>query len=472
MKRKLPEVDPVVLHDIAGMRAGKVIFISLVIIILLLFFLIFMLPGIIKGGRYIHFSSTLTEVGVYVDDKYIGSTEGSRYFISSGEHKVTYIKDGSVLKEDTIKISHPIFFTLLIHYKADIDVDIKGDSTIFERSYNRRLQEAVLYSAITDYDEYYNYKPIFTYLAKDAISCGINDVSNQFKTLVAFVNSNEMKADLDNAIAILNENNIIYNSSDFDKLYALLDSYLAANSEINTTIANAVVIPTANGSFYTYPSTEFTIGKNGSLSSQDAPSLPLTLTVPSFSISGNMVSEYEYALFVEANPYWAKSNRETLIEDGVVDEYYLEGIYLTTSTRSEKPIRNISYYAAKAYIDYLNSKDSTYSYRLPTEAEFEVMASSTKDKAYSTSLITVDNDTSMPTSVMGGLWEFTDSHFVPLARLSDNYSSLTKLDEADIIIKGGSYINDPSTISAASTGIIEKNTDSEYTGFRVVREVK
>ena len=37
----------------------------------------------------------------------------------------------------------------------------------------------------------------------------------------------------------------------------------------------------------------------------------------------------------------------------------------------------------------------------------------------------------------------------------------------DIIIKGGSYINDPSTVSVESVGVTTKKSCSEYVGFRV-----
>lgn len=473
MRRKLPEVDPVVLHDIAGMRAGKVIFIGLVILIVIIVFLLFFLPGIIRGGRYVSFNSPLTQVGIILDGKYLGSTEGTRYFVSSGEHSVTYIKNGETIKEDTLKIDHPVFLTLLIHYCEDIEVSFDQDMGIFSSAYDATLDEAVLYSAVTDYDEYYNYKPIFTYLAKDAAAMGISDVSEEFDVLEAFVTSQEMKRDLDNAIAILEENNITYRSRAFSSLYSQLDAILAGTETTNSNISNTAVMPdTDDNIWYTYPEAEFTIGKNGSLSIDDASSLPLPLTVPAFTVAGHMVTEYEYALFTEANPYWSKSNRDNLIADGVVDEYYLEGVYLTTATRSERPIRNISWYAAKAYAEYLSENSSQYNYRLITEAEFEVMASSTTGKAYSTSLITVDTDSSTPSSVMGGLWEFTESHFVPLMRVSGIYSRLTALDNADIIIKGGSYVNDPTSISAASTGVIAKNTTSEYAGIRIVRESK
>ena len=91
-KRELPEVEPVKLKPIFGIRPGVVILSGMIAVILLVFFLLFMLPGIVNGGKYVSFDSGLTNVGVYLDGTYLGSTEGSRYFIESGKHDVRYVK--------------------------------------------------------------------------------------------------------------------------------------------------------------------------------------------------------------------------------------------------------------------------------------------------------------------------------------------------------------------------------------------
>lgn len=468
MKKQLPEVEPVVLKEYFGMRAGKLIFIALLLILLLAAFLLFFLPGIINGGRYVSFSSTLSQVGIEADGKYLGSTEGSQYFLSSGEHDLKYMKDGYVIKEETISIDHPVFFTLFVKRHQDIDISFDNDAAIFERAYENALSEIIAFSAVTDYDEYYNYKPVFTYLAKDAIALGIEDISDEMGVLSAFVTSEVMLEDLKNASALLKENGISFESSSFNAAIASAEEMFSSSARFVQAEENNSVITNKNGLWYTYPSCEFVIGEDTEFNYPGVNTLPIKLEVPSFTIAKDMVSEYEYALFVEANPYWAKSNKETLVNDGVVDEHYLDGISLTTSTRSTKPIRNISYYAAVAYCEYISSVEGVV-HRLPTEAEFEVMAKSCEDKTYARSLTVIDSDSSTPSSVMGGLWEFTSSHYVPLSRAVD-YEGLSNLEEADIIVKGGSYVNDPGMVSAASVGVMRKDMTSEFAGIRLVRE--
>ena len=93
-EEKLVDVEPVRLPSLGPMRPGKYILISLITVILLALFLLFFLPGIVKGGRYVTFTSSMSGVGVIIDGEYTGSTSGTNYFIESGSHEAEYIKNG------------------------------------------------------------------------------------------------------------------------------------------------------------------------------------------------------------------------------------------------------------------------------------------------------------------------------------------------------------------------------------------
>lgn len=472
MKHELPETEPVVLHEILGMRPGKAIFIGLIIAAVLIIFLLFFLPGIVKGGRYVSFSSSYTSVGILDSGRYIGSTDGTKFFMTSGEHQLTYIKDGETIGEETLRIDHPVFFTLFVRRTLDHAITVSPSTAIIERAYERALEDAVLYSAVTDYDEFYNYRPLITAFAEDAIANGEQEVADEIFTLASFVTSDMMYADLQSAIKVLEENGISYTSPELEIVLEAIPSILAGTGAYQLDTVNGRQVPHIDGSWYDYTADEITIGKTSPVSVAGAATMPYEVETAAFEICGRMVSEYEYALFVEANPYWSRSNIDVLVSDGVADEHYLDGIYLTTATRSERPVRNISWYAAMAYTEWLSLNDSEYEYFLPSEAEFEIVALSTAGKNYQTTLISTDSDTSLPSSVMGGLWEFTSSHYVPLSRLTDRYSELVRTEEADIIIKGGSYINKAASVSAADTGIMTKDSTSEYAGIRVARREK
>ena len=198
--------------------------------------------------------------------------------------------------------------------------------------------------------------------------------------------------------------------------------------------------------------------------------LPVTVSVPAFEIAHNYVSEYDYALFIQENPYWAKENTDELIADGVADEYYLAGITPSVQNHSSTPVRNISWYAAQAYCDWLSARTGI-SYRLPTEAEWYIASLDAADKSYARSLVSVDTDLSSPASVMGGLWEFTSTAYVPLSRAEGLTLSTGEIDFTDVVVKGGSYINSASEVTRESVGVMPRDVTSDYAGFRLARNV-
>ena len=231
-KEKLPEVEQVVLPNVLGMRPGKYILIALIVVILLLIFLLGILPGIISSGRYISFNSNLADVGIILDGKYIGSTEGSRIFVSSGKHNVEYIKNSEKIADDVISVDKPIFLTLLIKRTMNVDVPNVGNQEIYNKSLENTLYNIVSYSQVVDYSDFYNYPPLITNLAKDAVACNISDVSKEFFLLLNFITSDVLKADLDNALIILEQNNISYKTANFTNLYNMLPDVLSSNLDI------------------------------------------------------------------------------------------------------------------------------------------------------------------------------------------------------------------------------------------------
>ena len=108
--------------------------------------------------------------------------------------------------------------------------------------------------------------------------------------------------------------------------------------------------------------------------------------------------------------------------------------------------------------------------RLPTEAEWTAAAISAQHKGYTSSLLSIDNDTSAPSAMMGQLWEFTSDAFIPLSRLIDQ-AEVERLSQLypydDVIVKGGSWINTPDTVSPDTVGVMDRSACSVYAGFRI-----
>ncbi len=459
-KKELPEVEPVVLKDFAGHRAGFWILLALIGILVLVLFLLLFLPGIVNGGRYITFTSPLSDTAVYVDGKYLGSTE-NKYFVKSGEHEAVFIKADEELSSTTFKVNNPVFGTFFIHYQDSIAIESPHyPASMIAKNRAQYAEDLTRYSAITEYGDFYFYNPIITKYFKDSLAYSSNSIEDDYLYTLSHITSREMLEDFENATAYLKENG--YNLSNPLDLSAILSD----NGKTITASSDEENPPYITGDIYTYPSSTITMGKTTSMSYPDCNCAPVTLTVKEFSVMQNMVTEKEFAEFVKANPAWAPEN----ITSDMADENYLKGIDLTNP--SSLPIRNISYKAAKAYATYLSEKEGKI-YRLPSEAEWTVMANSTKDIPYATSMYALNVNKNYPTTVMGGLWEFTSSYYLPLSRLLD-YNKLQELakshDKDDIIIKGGSYINKSSEIDKDDVGIITQTQTSPYVGIRLCVE--
>ena len=454
-KRELPEVEPVKLKPIFGIRPGIVILSSIVLVVFLIFFLLCMLPGIIKGGKYVSFESNLTDVGVYMDEKYLGSSLGSRYFIPSGEHEVRYVKDSVTIGEETIDISHPIFFMLFFHRGEEIQISYEKSDELISAIGESFLEDVSSWSKVTSFSATTTLPPLFTDYASDMLA--LNEAIDEqiWNTALMHISSKEMYEDYLNACSMLDIESVV------DENIFRED----ANASYDYTHPTPAPLGSENG-FISYGADSFQMG------SYLGTSYPLTnekrieTKVDDFSISSRPVSEYEYALFISENPKWALSNKDNLIKEGLVDENYLNGLSLSIGFVSNRPIRNISYYAANAYIDWISERDGI-SYRLPSEAEWSYAAYSVQDKSYATSLNWADMDKTRPEMMMGGVWEYTSSEYVPLSRVLSYDSYPIKND--DVIIKGGSYLNEPESVNADTLGLIGKATCSDYVGFRIVK---
>lgn len=454
-KRELPDVEPVELKPIFGIRPGIVILSSIVLFILIVFFLLFMLPGIVKGGKYVSFESELTNVGIYLDEQYLGSSRGSRYFISSGEHDVRYVKDALTIGEGTIDISHPIFFTLFFHRGEDIKIEYVKSEELVKAINDNFLKEVSSWSKVTSFNSVTTLPPLFSDYAIDMTALGENMDWKVWNTALMHISSSEMYQDYLKACSILS----IESTLDGD--------IFTSDDNASFDYTHDPVIPcSSDDGFISYAADEFQMG------SYLGSNYPLTnekrveASVPDFSIASRPVSEYEYALFLSENPKWALRNKDELMKEGLVDENYLSGVSISIGFVSNRPVRNISYHAACAYIDWLSGKDGI-SYRLPTEEEWSYAAYSVQDKSYATSLNWTDMDDTRPKMMMGGIWEFTSTEYVPLSRVLsyDTYP----VENDDVIIKGGSYLNTPESVNADTVGLIGKSTCSDYVGFRIVK---
>ncbi len=472
LKEKI-EVTPVILKPILGFNPPVYLTIIYSVVIILILFFIGFLPGIIKSGKRVTFDSPVSYSSVVVDDSYVGTTPIT-VFLPSGEHQVTYSFRNVAQENVTINVAHPLFLTWLIPREQEVTSSYYLDDKSFQ-SYIRAFQDEIIsYSAVVEYNDVTHYPPLFQSAIETFLSAKHADISPIETFLMdssLFITSTEMLDDFTKALSLLQ--NVGYDVSSlqsisqkiallFDNQNHVSEKISASTSPLKTTQSilkyNEYFI---DGIKYEKSST--TIGKQGPLSYPGVETFEKEITLDSFNLSLREISEFQYAQFIEENTYWAKSNTKNLIDDGLVDESYLQGIYPTTKVLSKTPIRNISYYAALSYTQWL-SKKSGKIVRLPSSDELEFAINNSAGN-YQKSLFNISNDTN-PVALLGGVWEITDDEFIPLQRyLNWNVSDKNLIN--DIIIKGGSYLNDTSNVDKTSIGVLKKNQCSDTTGFRI-----
>ena len=471
-KKQLPEVEPVKLKPFHGIRPGVYIIIIWALIILLLAFVLFVLPGLVSNTSYVTFNEPVVGSGVYEDGIYLGSATDGVYKTTGGNHKYTFTYEGEEYGEVESKVKRKVFFTLFSH---------KPQLIVPERSYNDEVKEKVVsafirdvtsYSAVISAPDTFHYPPIFSAFASNSVEMSIKDVRDAWLLALSYISSSSLYEDYKVGKEILLKSGILFETEESKELEYYIEALFNGEKVIlEKSMENNILLPTKDGDFFHYEPTIVEMGYSTTLTVESAKEAPVKVEVYEFSIARNLVTEHDWALFVEENPKWSKDNLETLVEEGLVDSNYLKGITLSPYINSIRPIRNISYYAASAYVEWKSGKDGVI-YHIPTEKEWYTASFSTKDKEYVTSLVYVENNPTTPTAMLGLLWEFTSTPFIPLSRITD-YDKIINLGNMygydDVIVKGGSYVSDPSSISIDTVGITSKSTCSEFCGLRLAK---
>lgn len=151
--------------------------------------------------------------------------------------------------------------------------------------------------------------------------------------------------------------------------------------------------------------------------------------------------------------------------------------------RGRRPVINVSWEDAQAYLKWLNQQTSK-NYRLPTEEEWEYAARGGKGGAYPWGRNQIscdraryyDNDCksnftvevgSYPVNgfglydIIGNVWEWTQSNY------TETYSGAAV--QQDRVLRGGSWINDPQNARSANRGRGVPTNRNGNSGFRISR---
>lgn len=466
-KKELPQVEPVKIQPLFGLKPGVWLTIAYSLAIIVILFIIGIVPDIIDGSKRVEFTSAAYNAAVYVDGIYEGGTPFARK-IASGTHEVTYKVNGNEIDSFTVKVGHPVFFNWLFPRTQKVSSDATLTQEAFVALSKELLEDANSYGAILEYDDVHRYADIFTTYAKTVKGSAYEKDTTALQGALLFITTKEMYEDALNAIDILG-------------LDIKLDASKVFGNDASSTLGTSIANPTLQAvpsslrtdvleiSGFEVPSATFSNGRTVESSYPAVKEAGKVVSTESFNIAAVCITENQWAHFVSENPQWSVTNKERLVEQGLVDEYYLDGVTLSLTVASNKPVRNVSWYAAKAFCSWLSEK-SGKSVDLPTEDQWIAATLTGADEGYQKSLMPSVESTS-PSAMLGGVWEFTDTSYVPLSRISD-YDAQACIEEldanVDVVVKGGSYVNSAGDVDVFTVGTTYRNMCSDFMGFRIV----
>ena len=467
-KKELPKVEPVKIKPLFGMKPGLWLTIAYFIAILLLVFLIAFLPDIIDGHKRVTFTSDAGTAAVYLDGVYQGGTPFTRS-IKSGTYQVSYQVNGCEIDSFTIKVGHPVFLNWLFPRTQKVSSSAVLTADAYEALTKEFLTDLNAYSAVLDYDDTHRYPQLITEYYKSVNASGIRPDNDVTIAATLFTTTDVMNEDFKEAASII--------GVDLLPIYSTLDGKSTvgtADTETPTVSAKATSLKTEWFTLegYQISDADFSNGNTVTASYPDVIQAGKDVHTDAFNIGTYCITESQYSAFMAQNPQWAKSNKDIIVAQGLVDEYYLEGVDFSSATVN-RPVHNISWYAAQAFCSWLSDVTGK-TVSLPSENQWIAASLTDTEGGFQKSLMPSAAEGS-PAAMLGGVWEMTSTKFIPLARISadvqvegvdavlDRYGI-----ETDMVVKGGSYVNDKSEVDRYTVGITTRSFCSSYMGFRVV----
>ncbi|MDA3939642.1 MAG: SUMF1/EgtB/PvdO family nonheme iron enzyme, partial [Spirochaetia bacterium] len=491
-------------------------------ILLLVLFFILVYPGLKENGTIVYVETYPVGAVVYVDNVYKGSTP-TKFFVDSGEREIKIEKKyfETILTKNSIdgRVFGTIFFPK--KYKMNEILTLNKQEELLKD----RFTQISSYALIEDYYDRYQMPPLISRTVNEYLSGTNNDNSKLLYDFLYSIRVNlgspEMVHDYVEAISLINNINIadqgsfkvertqpdfsiifdyfadennsqglllsIIKSYQSDKReniivslgeieginsilgnldYAYIDKEFSDKPAINgktVVINNSRFVGFTSGTFLT--GTKFPNNTKLLINNDFLASFPHIETVEEFYILEKEVTLRDYALFLNERTDWKIENIADLLSKNLVTKDYLA---FQDFTDKGKPVTNISWHAAVAYCEWLETKlpleMSGYTLKLPSEAQWEAAAKfdfssnanyvfkeSGAESSVSTDFSRIGNAGLY--DISGNVWEWTDNWFFP----TDSVNSLLGLDNIEYegvekAVRGGSWANSSNDINITTRG--------------------
>ena len=543
----------VTLKPIFGIKPGLYLAGLYSLIILLILFFLLLFPGVTNRGREIRFFSNVPNAAVYINEKHAGTTPFSTFvpageytveyrkkFFSSNEIPISV--KGPIFASLFFPGKDSIMgFLLLEDGRGLIDDAVKRYSSwslvdgFYESYQPPPIAEDMVLSLRTPYSELKSKtsereaffdrkdmteKALFSMLLSTSHNRQVKDLVSAFflfNSQGPIMNSSNLLDSLNTILRLSSRYPgfflwaLQFSSSEIANDVAAIPEFSNAisglveavnekaddsgkpatsNQDQRLIVKNREFVPVRRGTFIMGPiSEEYKELKRESLSFEN---FPHKVNVDRFYIQRTEVSIGEYRDFLEAHPEWRKENSKGLLAKNLVSKDYLSTfpeMDVSSSAADTLPITHVSWYAAKAYCDWLTGSLppylSNYEVRLPQEEEWEYVSrfeiSGDGDQLFKSGIngpISVGENPGSEGEVLhllGNVWEWSENCYY-----NEDYfffsedgkkklrSEVMDILSAEKIVRGGSWANMPYSIQYTTRGSQPPSWCTPFLGFRPV----
>lgn len=462
----------------------------------LILFLVLLLPGFTRYGSYLVFEGRPSTAAIMVSGEYRGSTS-SRLYLPAGTYTLNLQRFGFSPVELSVAVPGRRIASLIFPRVLKVSYTLEASNP--EAALESALKEYAAWSRTGKSSGLYQIPSVLGETAQALTSVGSLEEALADLTPGPDSGGNTaQKVGFARLVASLTTQS----GSARDGLRAA--AFAAAGGPIGplTVLAAARTLAAALGDSRQSSSLLAAAAPSAtSLSAMDSPSAgnapfsPLGLTsvagqafvlfpagpdegfgsVPAFGMATSEVTRRQWSAFLAENPAWRADRRDELIAAGFADSSYLAG---WDGTADQKPVTGVSWYAARAYCEWLSKRSGAYRVILPSEAIWARSAAWARtDRASSARSVLKASGASGPEPVkdssqsafalydmLGNVWEWTDDDYLPHPGLAAVNFQIAGLDKC---VRGGSWANDASSVSLDSRGGVSPDHGSEFLGFRV-----
>ncbi|HTH14065.1 MAG TPA: SUMF1/EgtB/PvdO family nonheme iron enzyme [Spirochaetia bacterium] len=411
------------------------------VLLLGILFSLLVLPGILKPGTRVTVTSTPPGAAVTWGGKTWGATPVT-VFLPEGKGSLVVSKPGFEPQTRDYASGNDLLFSLFLPRSDAVSAQLKPTSA--DSVANLYRAEVGRWSLAVPFTSEYRFPPLFTRFAADAAAAGwdLDKIKSFLLGMREAVADPQMYLDYGRALGLwavdgavpgdlesqyklwaplVGEGQgrlalwLLANQAKPDRLRETTDQsdwFRARTAEFQASLKQATVAPaaapaslkSAAGTFRGVPGATFLWGATGTSVALpvDPPYelLPVPVTVAGFWIADREVTQGEFAAFVAANPQWAPGARDTLTAAGLADADFLVGWVEGKPTAPSDPVSSVSWYAAKAYADWLNATGKVPAGKkaiLPDDFQWEAAARATGGAGM----------------MNQGVWEWTSSSWYP-----------------------------------------------------------